>query len=268
MRFRGVLAFLSRLPGPSLTPEELAGTAPWFPVAGIVTGLLLGLLGSAFLVLLPRLWAALAFLVGYFVVKGALHTDGLSDFADSLMAGGGTERRQAILRDPHVGVGGLIAVALFLVTVGIVVGGGPFSLPPVVRPGLGFLFEFRRWKVALETFLPFMVGVEVSANMAMVIAGHVGRPDAGSRFARAFVARKDLGGVLLAAVVTLVVTMAAWGILVALIVPWLWVGAWVASVANRKLGGVGGDALGAAHEITFAVALFFVALLPLRPLGW
>ena len=62
----------------------------------------------------PWLAAVLALLVWVWVT-GALHIDGLGDVADALGAAHGSpERFLAVLKDPHIGVFGAVAIILQL----------------------------------------------------------------------------------------------------------------------------------------------------------
>ncbi|RXZ43952.1 adenosylcobinamide-GDP ribazoletransferase [Crenobacter cavernae] len=109
------LQFLTRLPTPRLEtfrPEWLADSARWFGAVGlIVGGLVAGALGFA-----ARLdpWAgALAALWMWVWVTGGLHLDGLADLADARGAAHRSrERFLEVLKDPHVGSFGVLALAM------------------------------------------------------------------------------------------------------------------------------------------------------------
>jgi adenosylcobinamide-GDP ribazoletransferase len=120
MTLRGlVLAvqFLTRLPTPQvadLHPAELSRSAVWFPLVGLLIGLVVALavwFGSA-----SGPWiGALAGLIAWVWITGALHLDGLGDVADALGAAHRNPGRfQEVLRDPHIGSFGVIAIALQL----------------------------------------------------------------------------------------------------------------------------------------------------------
>lgn len=103
------LVFLTRLPlGRFLPPRAmpLAGAMWAFPLAGAVVGAI----GALPLMLdgPPLMQAALSLGLSVWLT-GALHEDGLADFADA--AGGRTvQDRLRILRDPHVGTYGIMAL--------------------------------------------------------------------------------------------------------------------------------------------------------------
>jgi adenosylcobinamide-GDP ribazoletransferase len=120
MTFRSlVLAvqFLTRLPTPQLAdlrPAELSRSAVWFPLVGLLIGGAVTLavwVGSS-----SGPWiGALAGLIAWVWITGALHLDGLADVADALGAAHREPGRfQEVLRDPHIGSFGVIALALQL----------------------------------------------------------------------------------------------------------------------------------------------------------
>jgi adenosylcobinamide-GDP ribazoletransferase len=114
--FLVALQFLTRLPLPriTVTDAEFAAAMRWFPAVGLVVGGLVA--GAARLDAWIDSWvAALAALVVWVAVTGALHLDGLSDLADATGAAHkDRERLLAVLADPHVGSFGVVAVALQL----------------------------------------------------------------------------------------------------------------------------------------------------------
>lgn len=107
------LQFLTRLPLPNASPagpETLAAAAKWFPLAGLVIGALLVIPYSLGTRVDPWLGALLVtiFWIG---ITGGLHLDGLADLADALGAAHRDPAKLlAIMRDPHTGVFGVIAL--------------------------------------------------------------------------------------------------------------------------------------------------------------
>jgi len=111
------LQFLTRLPSPRIaaTEGEFAASMCWFPMAGLVIGVIVAASGWAGAHIDP--WVgALAALAAWVWVTGALHLDGLSDLADaSGAAHKDRERLLAVLADPHVGSFGVVAIGLQLI---------------------------------------------------------------------------------------------------------------------------------------------------------
>jgi len=114
------LQFLTRLPMPAIVVDDavFARSMRWFPAAGLVIGALVA--GAAWAGgLVDSRLGALAALMVWVGVTGALHLDGLSDLADASGAvhkaeGGDRERLLAVLADPHVGSFGVVAIVLQL----------------------------------------------------------------------------------------------------------------------------------------------------------
>lgn len=111
------LQFLTRLPTPRVAVDDAAFAASmrWFPAVGLIVGVLVAAGGWAGGQIDPWI-GALAALVLWVAVTGALHLDGLSDLADaSGAAHKDRERLLAVLADPHVGSFGVVAVAVQLI---------------------------------------------------------------------------------------------------------------------------------------------------------
>lgn len=116
------LQFLTRLPTPAIVVDDavFARSMRWFPAVGLVIGALVAAAGWAGGLADSRLGALAALLV-WVGVTGALHLDGLSDLADASGAvhkinGDRRERLLAVLADPHVGSFGVVAIALQLLS--------------------------------------------------------------------------------------------------------------------------------------------------------
>jgi adenosylcobinamide-GDP ribazoletransferase len=111
------LRFCTRLPIPAFgfeTPPEasLATAATMLPIAGALIGAAAAFILCIFAKLgLPSSLAALSAIAALVLLTGALHEDGLADFADAL---GGTtqEQRLAIMKDSRIGTFGGLALVL------------------------------------------------------------------------------------------------------------------------------------------------------------
>jgi len=112
-------SFLTRLPMPELADfkkEELSTSAIWFPLVGLTIGLLLLL--AALLGMGANHWlAALLVVLVWTGITGALHLDGAADLADALGAAHrDPERFLAVMKDPHTGSFGVVAIVTILIT--------------------------------------------------------------------------------------------------------------------------------------------------------
>lgn len=119
---RGVILaiqFLTRLPTPRIDDfrqEELSRSAVWFPMVGLIIGLLL--LSAAWIGMHTSPWlAALLIVLIWIGVTGALHLDGAADLADALGASHrDAERFHSVLKDPHIGTFGVIILIALVLT--------------------------------------------------------------------------------------------------------------------------------------------------------
>ncbi len=113
------LSMYSRLPVPRV-PWDDAGmryALCWFPVVGLVQGVVMalwvwacGLLGVGKL-----LFSVLAALVPL-AVTGGIHLDGFVDTVDALSSRRDRDEMLRIMKDPHVGAFGAMAVGAYLLT--------------------------------------------------------------------------------------------------------------------------------------------------------
>ncbi|RLC48039.1 MAG: adenosylcobinamide-GDP ribazoletransferase [Candidatus Coatesbacteria bacterium] len=103
------------LPGRSGSAEaELAGSAVYFPIVGLLIGA--GAAGTAvgLTYVLPALPAAVLLVVLLAAVSGGLHLDGLSDTADGFLSARPRERILEIMKDSQVGAMGVIVIVCVL----------------------------------------------------------------------------------------------------------------------------------------------------------
>jgi adenosylcobinamide-GDP ribazoletransferase len=111
------IQFLTRLPTPriAVSSEAFAASMRWFPAAGLIVGACVAGAGWAGARIDP--WTgALAALVIWVAVTGALHLDGLGDIADaSGAAHKDRERLIAVLGDSHVGSFAVVAIGVQLI---------------------------------------------------------------------------------------------------------------------------------------------------------
>ena len=109
--------FLTRLPTPQVRDfreEDLTRSAAFHPLVGLLVGVLL-VLPLWGLSQRPGLAAVLALTIWVWVT-GALHLDGLADVADALGAAHRDPGRfLEVLKDPHTGAFGVVALVLQLI---------------------------------------------------------------------------------------------------------------------------------------------------------
>ncbi|MDZ7829590.1 MAG: adenosylcobinamide-GDP ribazoletransferase [Halofilum sp. (in: g-proteobacteria)] len=236
------VVFLTRIPVPWHIPDldaRLPRATPWFPVVG----LLVGLVGAAVWWLadayLGRVIAAIAAVAATALVTGAFHEDGLADTFDGLGGSPDRERALAIMKDSRVGTYG--ALVLLLVLLGRIVALAELHvLAPAALMGAHVL---ARW-----SSLPLIRALPYART-----DGGTGKPFAGG---------VTETGLLVATTFTALVTLALWGL--EAVVVWIavvLVSLLLAGWFRRRLGGITGDTLGAVNQLTELVALLALVAL-------
>ncbi len=113
------LQFLTRIPVKikgEIAPEDYGRSMAWFPAVGLVLGLLLVLIFKLAAALFPKPAAEMLVITAYMFLTGAIHIDGLADTFDGLYGGrGDKEKTLAIMKDSAVGAVGALAIALDII---------------------------------------------------------------------------------------------------------------------------------------------------------
>jgi adenosylcobinamide-GDP ribazoletransferase len=109
--FIGGLTFESTLPveGGKASFEAFIDRLYLYPVLGAFLGGLVGIVGVGLSYLPGFIGASLAILV-YYALCGIIHSDGLTDLADGLAAGGAQEERTKVMKDEKTGAAGLVGI--------------------------------------------------------------------------------------------------------------------------------------------------------------
>ena len=228
---------LTILPCPGREAASLASALPWFPCVGLLIGAGLVFIGWVIGGLVDWPLGAAAVAVAWMAwVTGGLHLDGLADTVDGLAGGRTRERALEIMKDSRVGALGAIALAVVLL----------LKVIAVAR-----LVELQTWR-----WLPVPVILARLAQVQLSVALPYARAEGGT--ASAFVRESGLGAYAVAAISAMV--------LCALLADFAGIAAWLAATGvavvigagmRRRLGGVTGDVLGYASEMT--EALLFIA---------
>jgi adenosylcobinamide-GDP ribazoletransferase len=217
-----------------ITPEDLGGSLRYFPLVGLFLGLVLAA-AARFLGFLPPSVVAVSVLILSIALTGGLHLDGFADTCDGFGGLRPRERVLEIMRDSHVGVMGVAGVFCLLAMKGVLIASMP---PKVLWRLLILMMVLSRWSQVLVCCTSSYARAEGKAKHFV--------DDAGC---------KDL---LAASIFTAVVILflARWrGLLVLFLslIPLLL----FLVYGKRRIGGVTGDIVGAASEITEVAVLFF-----------
>ncbi len=230
--------FLTRLPTPQLRtfdPAWLAGCGRWFAPVGALIGSLLLALWWPLAQLDPWL-AAIVTLLAWVWITGALHLDGLADLADGLGAAHrDSERFLAVLKDPHIGSFGAVALGLALLVKLV-------ALMLAARHGLS------PWALVLIPAWARFGALWWSVSLPPLASG--GQAE---RFA--WRSGPWLLWLSLAILLAASLALAPWLALAGPVLLWLW-----RRFLTRRLGGVTGDCLGAGIEWLECAALLLGSL--------
>jgi len=234
------LQFLTRLPTPALAdiaPRDWGRGVLFFPLVGLLVGALL----AAFQALLahadPLLQGALL-ATAWVLLTGGLHLDGLADCADAWVGGhGDRDKTLAIMKDPASGPIGVAAVVLAL------------------------LLKFAALAALVKTLpLPALLLAPLLGRAvlpSLLLAAPYARPGGlGEAMARALPRRSAM--LLLVVILAAVLALGGWKAALAALVVFVL----VLRAARIRLGGVTGDVLGAAVELTEVAVLAALALWP------
>ena len=222
----------------NLQPRELGAAAAWFPVVGVLIGLLLAAVDHIGRLLWDAQVAAALLLAAAVVLTGGLHLDGLMDTADAFFGRGDREHMLAIMRDSRAGALGVAAGVAVLLT--------KFA-------AYAHLTDAHHWRV--------IAAAPMLGRLAMVI-GLAFFPSARpSGLGASFAAGTRAWHAAVAAAMTLAITavLLHWaGLLVAAVV--VLFAALAAALASRKLGGLTGDVCGALNEMVEIAVLLLTPL--------
>ena len=233
LRIRIALAFLTilplRLPG-RLTEPDLAGSMAFFPLAGwVIGGLLAGAAWVFSLLAVPALPAAVAVVALQAWFTRALHLDGLADLIDALGGGNTPERRLAIMKDSAIGAFGVVGLICLL----------------LLKASCIFLLLDRQ--MAWEHYL-MLAGVPALSRWAMTALAYKMKYPRQTGTGHPFVGKVAFGSLMIGAFTCLPVFLlqgAGAGMIAASLAPSLW----LRNKAEKALGGITGDVLGAACEL-------------------
>lgn len=217
----------------------LSGAAALFPLIGAGIGLAaaLALLASFHVGLHPLACALIALAVAA-ILSGALHEDGLADFADGLGGGTSREQRLAAMRDSRIGAFGVLAL-VFAVLLRAAMLSGLFSPETAAFALVAAAAVSRATLPALMHWLP-----PAQADGLAVSAGSPQPAQLTLALLLAFaIALLSVG--FWACVLTMLAAAAA-----AAVVAWL---AW------SRFGGKTGDVLGAAQVLSEIAAIAAIA---------
>jgi adenosylcobinamide-GDP ribazoletransferase len=239
-------AFLTRLPVYRIAasgPGDLAESAAYFPLVGLVVALMSGLVYACATFFWPVVLAVILSTAATVLITGAFHEDALADALDGFGGGWNPEQILAIMKDSRVGsyalVGMILVIAAKIAALVSIATDPLASATTTIEPVLRALIAAHvlgRWSsVPLLWKYPYV---------RQAVDGE--RASAGQPFAMGSATPE----VIVASVFALVITILVAGarsvgvIVIAVGITWL-----AGLYFRKRIGGITGDALGAVNQI-------------------
>lgn len=231
------VTFLTAIPlgrTAEVSSRDLRSGLVLFPAVGALIGALTATTAWGAVLVMPSLPAAVLGVAAGVIVTAAMHLDGLADTADGVGAALAGRDPSAVMHDPRLGTFGGAALSLDLLlrisVLSALVAGPRFPVEAIAAGALG-----RAAAIALISALPY----------AGTTAGAGG-------WTRGVGGGRALIGIAIASAIGILAVGWAFGVMVATgLVVVAVIGRW----SRRRLGGVTGDTLGAAAELTETLAL-------------
>jgi adenosylcobinamide-GDP ribazoletransferase len=235
---KGLKALFSFLTIVPVGMESIENVSKYFflcPLVGLAIGLVAGAVGFILNFFLPSLISGFLVLVSIQLLTGFHHLDGLLDLSDAAMARGDSKRRLEVMHDMYTGAAAVAAGVIVLVVTGL---------------AFGYFSGFEIVKVA--------VVAEVVAKESMVLTAYFGRMP--EYKGMGYYVIESMRNKHLKALFSVVLSGVIAFLLVGISFMYVFVAMEAAVVigsiyANKTLGCVTGDVMGATNEINRVIAL-------------
>ena len=234
-----VFSFLTIIPSNNTDLGTVARYMHVFPIIGIGIGLLIASIGFGLSFFLEPLIVALLVVASIAIITGIHHTDGLADFADGLMTRGTKEKKRQAMKDLSTGSAGIVSVVLSIV--GVIIA---LSLT-----------------TGYELFQAILLS-EILAKFSMVLMASIGKSAVAGSNSPFMQIMKDKRRLAVAGVITIIPLVVIGGTTgLILFGASIGVTLFLIGLSTRSFGGITGDVLGAANELTrLSSLLIFVSL--------
>jgi adenosylcobinamide-GDP ribazoletransferase len=246
------LGFFTRIPVPDFShfqETDLNYSAKYFPLIGII----IGLVGAGVFLLsvkfLPQNMAVLISMVSTVYLTGAFHEDGLADSVDGL--GGGWQREQilTIMQDSRIGTYGAIALFFILFAKFQALNAlSPTFIPYVLIAGHAISRLFAVWLMATLNYAK-------PSGKAKPLATHMRLP---ALLLASLIGLLPFFGLVVLLIQRQHTTSVVIHFVLITLIPMVLIGLWWRYKMKRWLDGYTGDTLGAMQQMTEVV--FYIGL--------
>jgi adenosylcobinamide-GDP ribazoletransferase len=238
------IGFLTKIPTLKKLPindKNLANSMAYFPLVGLLLGLILVLANNIMTPFLPERVVNLILIFFLTLLTGGLHLDGLADTVDGFCAR--TKSKEEILtimKDSRIGAMGVIAVALSIFFKYELLNSVPMQFRAV---SLILMCSLSRWTQVMASH--FSKYARENAGLGKAFVGNIGK--------RYFYT---------ATLFTILILFFVWfpkGLLIFLIT---YISSWLLMrFIHERIGGMTGDTIGAISEVSEVIILLCICVL-------
>jgi adenosylcobinamide-GDP ribazoletransferase len=226
-----------------LTPAQMGRATAWFPLVGVMIGVILAGLNWLLSFSLPPSLVNVLLIVALVMLTGGMHLDGFADTCDGMAGHKATEERWRIMHDSHTGAFGVVGVALLLLTKYVALNNIPTDY---ITATLVFMPLVSRWAMVYAIF-----------------TFRYARPEG---LGKAYKAATRWPQFTIATVITLVLIFFVLFIWLSVIGVLVFFGIWIFTTLlslyfKHKFAGLTGDTYGAINESAEVMALILIILL-------
>jgi len=242
LKFLAAVRFLTIIPLPGrreVSPEEVGRSIVYFPLVGVIIGLILVGLNWLLGLFLPSALVTVLLVVSLVVISGALHLDGFVDTCDGIGGHKTVEERWRVMQDSRAGGFGIIGVCCLLLVKYVSMSGVPDSW---LMQTLVLMPVVSRWAMV---YAVFAYSYAKPSGLGKVFK----QGASWQRFVIATFITLAVA-VILAQLTGFVIMLAIWVIVIAM-----------AAYLKGKFGGLTGDTYGAINEVAEVCVLILVCLL-------
>ena len=230
------LQFITILPLGKTESFDPPKMVPYFPLVGILLGLMVALFDSVVLRLWPPPVAALLDVMLLAVLTAAFHIDGLGDTADGLLGPRSRDKALEIMKDSRIGTMGLVAILFGLAL------------------KWGGLANLNAHRSILLIIIPAYARTTILFGMRFL---PYGRPDGtGKPFFSEKISLKHFWGLIFPIGLSLILGLKAIWLNLAFVI----IIAMILLFYKKRMGCITGDMLGAMVEITEAGLFLIISL--------
>jgi adenosylcobinamide-GDP ribazoletransferase len=233
-----VFSFLTIIPIKTYDLKYVAENMYLFPLVGLIIGIAIGMLSFLLFSYLPSFVLGFIITVTILGITGLHHSDALSDLADGLMAKGSKEFKHKVMSDPRNGTAGTVVLIFYII-------------------GMIIFVSNIEDKIKLVSVI---IIAEVLSKYSMVLQCYIGK-SAWIGLNLIFIKEMKNKKKFLVSNIILTISLILFGFnfyhVVASLLTMLVISLVLSLIANRTLGGISGDVIGATNEIS----RFFIYLI-------